>query len=128
MLIPTHIEVFEDPEFCNNVRGEECPNLSHKIHSDECQGFNKYALKIDRSSPPLFKKCHECKEAYQTELKRRETLEEKEPDVIQDIFSEPDPVEKTGDNCDFDCEERGIKLMSGRTIGDCDKCPNTPPF
>lgn len=41
---------------------------------------------------------------------------------------EDNPSEKTGQECEFNCECLGIKLMEGKTIGDCKKCPNTPPF
>lgn len=34
----------------------------------------------------------------------------------------------TGEECEFDCEKRGIELMKGKTLGDCKKCPDTPPF
>ena len=42
--------------------------------------------------------------------------------------SEVDKLKNTGEECEFDCEERGIELMKGKTLGDCKKCPNTPPF
>ena len=115
MLIPTHIEVFEDKKYCG-TGVDTCPNIfSHPGKRFLCYKFSpNNVLKstcIDTGYVVPVKH-KDCRQAYQAELKRREALEEK----------------KTVNECDFDCEERGIKLMDNKTIGDCDKCPNTPPF
>ncbi len=41
---------------------------------------------------------------------------------------EVEKLRKTGVDCDTDCEKYGVELVPGRNIGDCDKCPNIPPF
>lgn len=90
MLIPTHIEVFEDPKYCS-ISGTLTGS------SDKC-GYGSLSLCrafVDRNYSPVareydhtyhaFKKCDQCKKNYQTELKRREDLEEDK--VLKPLFA-----------------------------------------
>ncbi|MCK5612933.1 hypothetical protein KAR91_64260 [Candidatus Pacearchaeota archaeon] len=85
MLIPTHIEVFEDPEFCTSESSaehpkdsaERCPKLGDYDKEGWCYAFHEW---VDSERP--WQKCDECKGAYQAELKRREALEDKKPEEL----------------------------------------------
>jgi len=128
MLIPTHIEVFEDPEYCVDRDIGYCPELYRIDGRYYCHRFKKHgkdALKfvIEKDGPHCLetpKKCDACKEAYQSELIKRE------PPLVP-LMKDQKPM-KNGQECEFDCEDRGIKLMENKSIGDCEKCPNIPPF
>ncbi len=119
MLIPTHIEVFEDEKYCETGT-DSCPNIfSHPGKRYLCYKFSpKNVLKsecIDTGHVVAIKHKY-CRQAYQAELKRREALEEKKPS------------EKPGEECDLDCVKYGLPENSYENKEVCDKCPNTPPF
>ena len=84
-------------------------------------------------------KCDQCKEEYQKALMKEEVLkkyEQKEPTTIADDLIKigeilsivDDSIKEIGKKCDFDCEDRGVKLLEGELTGDCKECIHTPPF
>lgn len=64
-------KVYDDPEYCENINGFECMFLFDCIDGEcqMCVMFDRKELEaeiVDRF--PLFKKCEECKTAYQKAL------------------------------------------------------------
>lgn len=93
MLIPTHIEVFDDPEYCCHCPlTNKCFYLWHGHCTLRENNKKPDHLTIIENFFPLisvrhednlyYLKSKECRQAYQAELKRREALEEKKPEEL----------------------------------------------
>jgi len=121
MKIPIEADVFPNLKFCESEHGSTCCDYldpAKAYDTTQCGLFRKDGKSIIlRSKERREIKCDECKEVYQKALKKKEP---QDPDHS--------PAKETGENCDFDCEERGIKIPEGELTGDCKKCIYTPPF
>ena len=71
----------------------------------------------------------EWTEWYSKEGETIEEWEASQAEIVEpELVNQKSTVTKTGEECEFDCEKYGVELIVGRPIGNCGKCPNTPPF